>query len=112
MSLLDRLDWKLSVFFALAIKLLALLPTPLLLRFFSAALLSEFCRPGGLPFPLRFSPLAAWSGSFGAPSGDEDVLESSEGPSDLEMGSVAAGVSDLAPEELELPPNILFSRPP
>ncbi|KAI1187422.1 hypothetical protein F5B17DRAFT_399826 [Nemania serpens] len=94
-------------------KLLALLPTPLLLRFFSAVPLSEWCRPEGLSFPLRFSPLAGCSTGLGTPSGDdEEALALDEGVSELAAVSVATGLSDLAAEEWEPPPNILFSRPP
>lgn len=96
---------KLSEFLAEARRLLALLPTPLLLRFLSVeAPLSV--RPWGLPFPLRFSPLAAWSvvlmgaGAFGLDSGEGD------------LPSVLDSLSTLDPGELEPPPNILFSRLP
>jgi hypothetical protein len=114
MSPLVRLVWKFSVFFALAMRLLALLPTPPLLRFFSAAPLSEVCRPEGLPFPLRFSRLGVCSATLGAASGIEVALEPEDGFSFSDLGAEFAedAVSDLAVEELEPPPNILFSRPP
>jgi len=70
-SLLDRppVCAKFNVFFALASRLLAFPLTPVLRRFFCSAELPE---EGGLPFPLRFSPLVAWSlvltGADDAPS--------------------------------------------
>lgn len=116
------------MFFACAIKLLALLLTPLLRRFFWSA---ELFALGGLPLPLRFSPLAAWSVDLtgdgeerSAPtkscslSGDGDLLALSAALSFglvLDAGSdteLASAVSDFEPPELELPRNILFSRPP
>jgi hypothetical protein len=101
---------KCNEFFALASKELALLPTPLLLRFFSpVAPLSPATRPWGLPFPLRFSPAPVSSEDF-------DVFED----------SVVFTVVDVSPAPSEAPPpselpsfggdpelpNILFSRPP
>ena len=105
-SLLERPTWeKFNEFLALAMRLLALEPTPLLLRFFSASP----GLPGGLPLPLRFSPLAAWSlvlgGQADAPS---DLLESGEGDF-LSVSEASVAESGL---EEEPPPNILFSRPP
>lgn len=104
------------MFLAWANRLLALALTPLLRRFFCSAELPEL---GGLPLPLRFSPLPAWSddltgdgGERLAPpaslSGDGDFLPAFSfwlllPESDIEL------VSDLEPE---LTPNILVSRPP
>ena len=90
-----------------ASRLLALLPTPLLLRFLSVLAPLSF-RPGGLPLPLRFSPLAAWSVVLMGVAALEPGLESGEG--DLPSPLVSLSVFD--PEELEPPPNILFSRLP
>ena len=108
------LAWvKLSVFFALASRLLALPLTPPLRRFFCSAELPE---AGGLPFPLRFSPLAAWSlvltGAGGEPSdrvsGEGDLLPVVVSPPPSGSDALLSG---FAPEE-EPPPNILLSRPP
>lgn len=116
------------MFLACAIRLLALLLTPLLRRFFWSA---ELLTLGGLPLPLRFSPLAAWSAALtgdgeerSAPakscslSGDGDLPTLSAALSFglvLDAGSdteLASAFSDFEPPELELPRNILFSRPP
>ena len=105
------------MFLALAIRLLALLLTPLLLRFFSEPGASLLPRPGGLPLPLLFSPpTTAGSVDFievplavavsALRFGEDDLL--------LDWFVVSAVLgSDLVFAELELPPpNILFSRLP
>lgn len=106
-SLLERPTCeKLRECLAEAIKLLALLPTPLLLRFFSE---SALCLPGGLPLPLRFSPLTTWSVGFVEPV--EVGLASTLGSGD--GGLLPDFESELSAESDLLPPNILFnSRPP
>lgn len=123
-SLLARLPtWVKRVFLAWAIRLLALPLTPLLRRFFCSAELPAF---GGLPLPLRFSPLAAW---FVILTGDgeerSDAPESFLSGDDESLAVLALGapevgletestsvLSDFKPPELEPEPNILFSRPP
>ena len=100
-------------------RLLALLPTLLLLRFLSE---SALCLPVGLPLPLRFSPLAAWLVGFVAVLGVLLVV-----PLDVAVVSaLGSGEGDflsvLGESSVELvlesglfepPPNILFnSRPP
>jgi hypothetical protein len=111
------------VFLAWAIRLLALPLTPLLRRFFCSAELPAF---GGLPLPLRFSPLAAWSEVLTGDgeersalpeeslSGDGDLLPAlSFGALEAGLGAeLASGFSGFEAPELELTPNILFSRPP
>ncbi len=94
---------KCNELFALANNELALPPTPLLLRFFSPfPPPSPELRPGGLPFPDRFSLLPPSSAVFGLLA---------------VFGLVerASGTTESAPPSLggdpELP-NILFSRPP
>lgn len=98
------------MFLALAMRLLALPLTPLLLLLDAAPVL------GGLPLPLRFSPMAGWSGDLvgmgeeaspglaDASSGEGDLLEAELGGDEL--------LSAFG-EELDEPPNILLnSRPP
>jgi hypothetical protein len=96
------LGLKCNEFFALAMKELALPPTPLLLRFFSPPL-SDAVRPGGLLFPLRFSP-----------GSSEDLLVMGElAALDVvgDCGCVSETLADVSASFPELP-NILFSRPP
>ncbi len=96
---------KCNEFFAFASNELAFAPTPLLLRFFSpVAPLSPVGLPGGLPFPLRFSPLPVSSAGFDAVGASVEV--DSAGPSSaMDSGPPSFG------GDPELP-NILFSRPP
>jgi hypothetical protein len=109
------------VFLAWAIRLLALPLTPVLRRFFCSA---ELPALGGLPLPLRFSPLAAWSEDLtgdgeerSAPpcslSGDGDLLSSLSfgAPDGVSETAPASVFSGFEPPVLELPPNILFSSP-
>jgi hypothetical protein len=94
------------VFLAWAIRLLALPLTPLLRRFFWSVGLPE---PVGLLFPLRFSALPGGGVLRPAPpasfSGDGDFLPALSLESEF-------GDSDFEGPEPELPPNILFSKPP
>ena len=98
------LGLKCREFFAFASNELAFAPTPLLLRFFSPVFpLSLVALPGGLPFPLRFSPLPVSSAGFGAAGAS------------VVVGSTASCAAGSGPPSFggdpELP-NILFSRPP
>jgi hypothetical protein len=95
---------KCREFFAFASSELAFAPTPLLLRFFSPEFpLSLVALPGGLPFPLRFSPLPPSSAGF-------DAVGVS-----VEFESTASCATGSGPPSFggdpELP-NILFSKPP
>ena len=104
-----RPPWeKLRLFFAEARRLLALLLIPLLRRFFSVEPPASL-RSGGLPLPLRFSPLAIWSAVRDFVGTDSEELGLEPGEGDL---SGFESVSWLAVALFELPPNILFSRPP
>lgn len=109
---------KLSVFLALAIKLLALLLTPLLRLLAPTAPVL-----GGLPLPLRFSPVATWSvvlmGAGEVPGGElepSNLAEALSGEGDLLPVDLAADSGDVGSafcEALDEPPNILLnSRPP
>jgi hypothetical protein len=98
---------KCNELFALASRLLAFEPTPLLLRFFSTVPpLSPEARPTGLPLPLRFSPLAFSSAVFDVLGGSLVFGDDSVG---LASGATDSELSFGGDPEL---PNILFSRPP
>jgi len=100
------LGLKCNELFALASNELAFPPTPLLLRFFSPfPPLSPVGRPGGLPFPLRFSPLPLSSAGFDAVGASFEV----ESTASLSCATGSGPPSFGGDPEL---PNILFSRPP
>jgi hypothetical protein len=111
------LGLKCNEFLALASNELALLPTPLLLRFFSPLLLFS---PGALPglTPLRFSPLGVSSDDFdgvGSVSVEEGFEE--DGVSEVDPGDIVPIVGLLesaSPSLIGVPelPNILLSNPP
>lgn len=97
---------KCKELFALARRELALLLTPLLLRFFSPLPpLSTLGLPCGLPFPPRFSPLSLSPAGFGVLEESRIVDESA-----VEWDVPEFGLSSFGGDP-ELP-NILFSRPP
>ena len=98
---------KCHEFFALASSELALPLTPLLLRFFSPFPVSAAARPGGLVFPLRFSPAAAPSIAFEAAS--PGLVDEAAVVDPVEPPPASGPVSFGGDPEL---PNILFSKPP
>lgn len=102
------------MFLALAMRLLAFPLTPLLLLLGAAPVL------GGLPFPLRFSPIAGWSVALVGMGEDPfpvlaDGFSFGDLGSDLELAEAELGgeVLSVLGEEPDEPPNILLnSRPP
>ena len=118
--MLFRSGLKCSEFFALARNALALLPTPLLRRFFSvvAAVLLSFSGDGRpLPglLPPRLSLMGIFSeGGDGVVESTGDVLAWVEvvGGMVVPLSGSSCKVSFGGDGELELLPNILFSNPP
>jgi hypothetical protein len=111
-----ELGLKCSEFFALARNALALLPTPLLRRFFSPVpVLSGDGRPLPGLLPLRLSLMGAFSeaGGDGVVELGGDMLASVEVGGEMAIPlSGSCKVSFGGEGELELLPNILFSNPP
>lgn len=118
------LELKCSEFFALARNALALFPTPLLRRFFSAAAavapavlsLSGDGRPfpGLLPPRLSLMGIVSEAGGDGVVESTGDVFASVEvvGGMVVPLSGSSCKVSFGGDGELELLPNILFSNPP
>lgn len=115
-----ELGLKCSEFFALARNALALLPTPLLRRFFSVAPAVLSLSGDGRPFPGLLPPRLSLMGIFSEAGGDGvvestgDVLASVEvvGGMVVPLSGSSCKVSFGGDGELELLPNILFSNPP